>query len=63
VVIRKTAIVGEDVTLYQGVRLDGIGKEKGKRHLTSENIVSIGGARAFWAISPSAKTAGWEPVR
>src|ERR1700681_4456056 len=37
VVIGETAIVGEDVTLYQGVTLGGTGKEQGKRHPTIED--------------------------
>ena len=41
-VIGETAIVGDDVTLYQGVTLGGTGKEKGKRHPTVGNHVSIG---------------------
>jgi serine O-acetyltransferase len=43
VVIGETAIVGEDVTLYQGVTLGGTGKEHGKRHPTIEDGVVIGG--------------------
>ena len=43
VVIGETAIVGDDVTLYQGVTLGGTGKEHGKRHPTIENDVVIGG--------------------
>lgn len=43
VVIGETAIVGDDVTLYQGVTLGGTGKERGKRHPTIENDVVIGG--------------------
>ena len=43
VVIGETAIVGEDVTLYQGVTLGGTGKETGKRHPTIEDSVVIGG--------------------
>jgi serine O-acetyltransferase len=43
VVIGETAIVGNDVTLYQGVTLGGTGKEKGKRHPTIANSVTIGG--------------------
>jgi len=43
VVIGETAIVGDDVTLYQGVTLGGTGKEKGKRHPTIEDGVVIGG--------------------
>jgi serine O-acetyltransferase len=43
VVIGETAIVGNDVTLYQGVTLGGTGKEHGKRHPTIEDDVVIGG--------------------
>jgi serine O-acetyltransferase len=43
VVIGETAIVGADVTLYQGVTLGGTGKELGKRHPTIEDNVVIGG--------------------
>jgi serine O-acetyltransferase len=43
VVIGETAIVGEDVTLYQGVTLGGTGKDRGKRHPTIEDRVVIGG--------------------
>src|SRR5260370_41463837 len=44
VVIGETAIVGEDVTLYQGVTLGGTGKEQGKRHPTPLQNVGIGGS-------------------
>jgi serine O-acetyltransferase len=43
VVIGETAIVGDDVTMYQGVTLGGTGKERGKRHPTIEDHVVIGG--------------------
>ena len=43
VVIGETAIVGDDVTLYQGVTLGGTGKELGKRHPTIEDSVVVGG--------------------
>lgn len=43
VVIGETAIVGDDVTLYQGVTLGGTGKEIGKRHPTLEDNVVVGG--------------------
>src|SRR5579864_355959 len=43
VVIGETAIVGDDVTLYQGVTLGGTGKELGKRHPTIEDNVVVGG--------------------
>lgn len=42
VVIGETAIVGDDVTLYQGVTLGGTGKGHGKRHPTICNSVFIG---------------------
>jgi len=41
VVIGETAIIGDHVTLYQGVTLGGTGKEKGKRHPTIGNNVMI----------------------
>ncbi len=41
VVIGETAIVGDNVTLYQGVTLGGTGKERGKRHPTVGNNVMI----------------------
>jgi serine O-acetyltransferase len=42
VVIGETAVVGDDVTLYQGVTLGGTGKEQGKRHPTIEEHVVVG---------------------
>jgi serine O-acetyltransferase len=42
VVIGETAIVGNDVTIYQGVTLGGTGKEKGKRHPTLRDGVFVG---------------------
>jgi serine O-acetyltransferase len=42
VVIGETAIVGNDVTLYQGVTLGGTGKDVGKRHPTLLNGVFVG---------------------
>ncbi len=51
-VIGETAIVGDDVTLYQGVTLGGTGKEKGKRHPTIGNHVVIGsGAKVLGNIT------------
>ena len=41
-VIGETAVVGDNVLLYQGVTLGGTGKEKGKRHPTIGNNVVIG---------------------
>jgi serine O-acetyltransferase len=42
VVIGETAIVGNDVTIYQGVTLGGTGKQHGKRHPTICDRVFIG---------------------
>jgi serine O-acetyltransferase len=42
VVIGETAIVGNDVTMYQGVTLGGTGKGHGKRHPTVCDNVFIG---------------------
>jgi serine O-acetyltransferase len=42
VVIGETAIVGNDVTLYQGVTLGGTGHEHGKRHPTLRDGVFAG---------------------
>jgi serine O-acetyltransferase len=51
-VIGETAVVGNDVTLYQGVTLGGTGKEKGKRHPTLGNNISIGsGAKLLGNIT------------
>ena len=41
-VIGETAIVGSDVTMYQGVTLGGTGKGHGKRHPTLCDGVFIG---------------------
>lgn len=41
VIIGETAIIGDNVTLYQGVTLGGTGKEQGKRHPTVEDNVMI----------------------
>ena len=52
VVIGETAIVGDDVTLYQGVTLGGTGKERGKRHPTIEDGVVVGdGAKILGNIT------------
>ena len=42
VVIGETTIIGDNVTLYQGVTLGGTGKDVGKRHPTIGNNVVIG---------------------
>jgi serine O-acetyltransferase len=52
VVIGETAIVGDDVLLYQGVTLGGTGKEQGKRHPTLEDNVVVGsGAKILGNIT------------
>lgn len=52
VVIGETTIIGDDVTLYQGVTLGGTGKEKGKRHPTIGSDVVIGsGAKVLGNIT------------
>jgi len=43
VVVGETAIIGDNVLIYQGVTLGGTGLEKGKRHPTIGNNVVIGG--------------------
>ena len=51
VVIGETAIVGDDVLLYQGSTLGGTGIVKGKRHPTIGNNVVIGaGAKVLGNI-------------
>lgn len=52
VVIGETSIIGDDVTLYQGVTLGGTGKAKGKRHPTLGNNVVVGaGAKILGDIT------------
>jgi len=52
VVIGETAIVGDDVLLYQGTTLGGTGIVKGKRHPTVGNNVVIGaGAKVLGNIT------------
>lgn len=41
VVVGETAIIGDDVTIYQGATLGGTGKETGKRHPTVGDHVTI----------------------
>ncbi len=42
VVIGETSIIGDSVTIFQGVTLGGTGKDKGKRHPTIGNYVVVG---------------------
>ena len=52
VVIGETAILGDNITLYQGVTLGGTGKEQGKRHPTLEDNVMVGaGAKVLGSFT------------
>ncbi len=52
VVIGETAVIGDQVTLYQGVTLGGTGKETGKRHPTLGSNVTVGaGAKILGPIT------------
>jgi serine O-acetyltransferase len=52
VVIGETTEIGDRVTLYQGVTLGGTGLQRGKRHPTVGNDVTIGaGAKLLGPIS------------
>lgn len=52
VVIGETAVIGDFVTLFQGVTLGGTGKERGKRHPTLGNHVVVGaGAKVLGDIT------------
>ena len=52
VVIGETSVVGDDVTLYQGVTLGGTGKDRGKRHPTVLDSVVVGsGAKILGNIT------------
>ena len=42
VVIGETAVIGDDVTIFQGATLGGTGKQGGKRHPTLGNGVVVG---------------------
>ncbi|HET7120993.1 MAG TPA: serine O-acetyltransferase [Solirubrobacterales bacterium] len=52
VVIGETAVIGECVTLYQGVTLGGTGFQRGKRHPTLGDNVTVGsGAKLLGPIA------------
>ena len=52
VVIGETTVMGDNCTIYQGVTLGGTGKDKGKRHPTIGNNVTIGcGAKVLGPFS------------
>ena len=51
VVIGETAVIGDDVTIYQGVTLGGTGKDTGKRHPTLGRNVMVGcGAKVLGPV-------------
>jgi serine O-acetyltransferase len=52
VIIGETAIIGDNVTLYQGVTLGGTGKETGKRHPTlGDNVMVSAGAKIIGSFT------------
>ena len=52
VIIGETTIIGNNVTLYQGVTLGGTGKEQGKRHPTLEdNVMVSAGAKILGSFT------------
>ncbi len=52
VVVGETTVIGDDVTIYQGVTLGGTGKDVGKRHPTIGSGVTIGaGAKVLGPIT------------
>ena len=52
VIIGETAIIGNNVTLYQGVTLGGTGKEHGKRYPTiGDNVMISAGAKVLGSFT------------
>jgi serine O-acetyltransferase len=52
VIIGETTVIGNNVTLYQGVTLGGTGKEKGKRHPTlKDNVMVSAGAKVLGSFT------------
>ncbi len=52
VIIGETTVIGDNVTLYQGVTLGGTGKETGKRHPTLEdNVMVSAGAKVIGSFT------------
>ena len=50
--IEGDVVIGDNVTLYQGVTLGGTGKEKGKRHPTLEdNVMVSAGAKILGSFT------------
>ena len=52
VIIGETTVIGDNVTLYQGVTLGGTGKEQGKRHPTlGDNVMVSAGAKILGSFT------------
>ena len=52
IVVGETTIIGDNVTLYQGVTLGGTGKEQGKRHPTlKDNVMVSAGAKVIGSFT------------
>ena len=52
VIIGETTVIGDNVTLYQGVTVGGTGKEHGKRHPTLEdNVMVSAGAKILGSFT------------
>lgn len=52
VIVGETTIIGDNVTLYQGVTLGGTGKEIGKRHPTlGDNVMVSAGAKIIGSFT------------
>ena len=52
VIIGETTVIGDNVTLYQGVTLGGTGKEQGKRHPTlKDNVMVSAGAKILGSFT------------
>lgn len=57
IVIGETTIIGDNVTLFQGVTLGGTGKETGKRHPTLEdNVMVSAGAKILGSFTIGANS-------
>lgn len=57
VIIGETSVIGDNVTLYQGVTLGGTGKERGKRHPTIEdNVMISAGAKVLGSFTIGANS-------
>lgn len=57
VIIGETTVVGNNVTLYQGVTLGGTGKEHGKRHPTiGDNVMISAGAKILGSFTIGANS-------